>query len=184
MIQSGSAQRRRRWGASRLLGLVALASGACGGPQDHGTKGVTCFRDDDCKPGLICVAPEGAKKRVCSDDPTPLISNVDGPPIAETGGTPPAVGGAAGGGMTPGGTSAMAGRGGGGRGGMASGGDSAGTDTGGTDIGGTDTGGTDTGGTGGGASGSANGGGGSGGGGTGGGGTGGGGTDPVGGTTP
>jgi hypothetical protein len=181
LIQSRSTQLRGRWGTRRLLGLVALAaSGACGGPQDHGTKGVTCFRDDDCKPGLICVAPEGAKKRVCSDDPTPLISNVDGPPIAETGGTPPAVGGVAGGGMTPGGTSSMAGRGGGGRGGMATGGDSAGTDTGGTE-GGAETGGTDTGGTGGGSSGSANAGGGTGGG-NGGGGAGG--TDPVGGTTP
>ncbi len=172
MIHPRSAAQRGRSGSGRVLALLAIAvSGACGGPQDHGSKGVTCFRDDDCKPGLICVAPEGSAKRVCSDDPTPLISNVDGPPIAETGGTAPGVGGTAAGGVTVAGSSSMAGRGGGGRGGMATGGSNAGTDTGGTDTGGTDggadaggtdTGGTDSGGSGGGSTG-ANGGGGTGG---------------------
>lgn len=100
--------RRWRFRASCALLLV----GACGGPQDPGKLGATCFRDDDCKAGLICVAPTGETDRVCSDDPTPLISNVDGPPVIDTGGAA-AVGGApavAGGGMAPvAGTGAVAG---------------------------------------------------------------------------
>jgi hypothetical protein len=121
----------QRW----LLVSPLLVVAACGGPQALAEAGDTCFRDDECVAGLICVAPEeGSIERVCSSDPTPLISNVEGPPIMEM-----PMGGAAGmagsGGMAGavavagGGVGAMAG------GGAASAG-SAGTDSGGSGGGG------------------------------------------------
>jgi hypothetical protein len=70
----------RRW----LVVTPLLIGAACGGPQELGVAGATCFRDDECEPGLICVAPEeGDANRVCSNDPTPLISEVEGPPPVE-----------------------------------------------------------------------------------------------------
>ncbi|HKY35887.1 MAG TPA: hypothetical protein VJN18_08110 [Polyangiaceae bacterium] len=132
----------RRW----LLVAPLLLGAACGGPQELGSAGATCFRDDECEPGLICVAPVDSTSRVCSNDPTPLISKVDGPPPVEV-----PMGGAAGmaGAMTVagGGMGAMAGSAGGAgsaNGGSAgaagSGGSSAGSNSGGTGgSGGTDT---------------------------------------------
>jgi hypothetical protein len=70
----------KRWLAMAPL----LVGAACGGPQKLGGAGATCFRDDECEPGLICVAPEvDDPNRVCSNDPTPLISEVEGPPPVE-----------------------------------------------------------------------------------------------------
>ena len=64
----------------RYASAMVLAATACGGPQKLGEAGATCFRDDDCRPGLACVAPSAMdSKRVCSSDLTPLISMVDGP---------------------------------------------------------------------------------------------------------
>ena len=146
------------------LQLVALvvSSGAvsCGGPQKLGEAGTKCFRDDDCVAGLICVAPTtGDIHRVCSNDPTPIISMVEMPELA-TGGTAGTGGAAtAGAGAGAGGKAPTAGSSGSANGGMpasaGSGGSSvsgggnetAGTDTGGTASGGTEMGGTDTGGT-------------------------------------
>lgn len=66
----------------RFLSALALAAAACGGPQKLGATGVTCFRDDDCDAGLVCVAVKtGDSRRVCTNDPTALISMVEGPPI-------------------------------------------------------------------------------------------------------
>jgi len=74
----------------RTVGVAVLVAVACGGPQKLGGAGSTCFRDDDCAAGMICVAPTVDDiHRVCSSDPTPLISMVEGPP-------PTAVAGAAG----------------------------------------------------------------------------------------
>ena len=148
-----------RWRAT--LSLVALAV-SCGGPQELGGSGTKCFRDDDCKSGLICVAPTAADaRRVCSNDPTPIISMVEMPEIATGGSAGAATAGASAGGKaagggagaTSGGAPPSAGSGGnptsgssaGGSegGGSETGGTSAGTATGGSDSGGTDTGGTD-----------------------------------------
>ena len=120
--------------------LPLLFGAACGGPQALGDADAKCFRDDDCAPGLICVAPPmDSLNRVCSSDPTPLISNVDGPPVAMGGDA--AIAGSAGAAVAGGGVAPVAG---GGAGGTAPG---AGTDAGGTNTGGTQAGGTDTGGT-------------------------------------
>ena len=69
--------------------LLAIGVVACGGPQKAGKSGSVCFRDDDCVLGLVCVAPEGSTDRVCSDDVTGIISEVDA-------GVAPAAGGIAG----------------------------------------------------------------------------------------
>jgi len=129
----------QRW----LLVSPLLLVAACGGPQALGEADETCFRDDECVAGLICVAPEeGSIERVCSNDPTPIISNVEMPPVMEM-----PMGGAAGmagtGGMA--GDMAVAG---GGMGAVAGGG-AANAGSGGTDVGGTDTGGGGIGGNGG-----------------------------------
>lgn len=52
---------------------------ACGGNQEDGAAGSDCYRDADCKAGLVCVA-NAAGARVCSNDTTPLVSQVEGPP--------------------------------------------------------------------------------------------------------
>ncbi len=129
--------------------LPLLFGAACGGPQALGDAGAKCFRDDDCSPGLICVAPPmDGVNRVCSSDPTPLISNVARPPLAMGGDA--AMAGSAGAAVAGGGMAPVAG---GGAGGTATGGTDtggtamAGTDTGGTATAGTDTGGTDAGGS-------------------------------------
>lgn len=147
--------RASRSSAQRWLqaGPLLLAM-ACGGPQKLGAAGSSCFRDDECQPGLICVAPmEGDINRVCSDDPTPLISNVDGPPVVEPmGGSAGAAGAMAGGGMGAV-AGAMAGGGMGATAGSAGSGGSGGSPAGGTDSGGSagsaGTGGTDAAGSGG-----------------------------------
>jgi hypothetical protein len=70
-------------GALRLLGgavLVHVAVG-CAGKQSGGGPGEDCYRDEDCKVGLVCVptpAPNGP--RVCSNDVTGLASSVPAPP--------------------------------------------------------------------------------------------------------
>jgi hypothetical protein len=77
--------------------LPALAAIACGGPQDPGEEGETCYRDADCQLGLVCV-PSG-DSRVCSKNVSGLVSQVDRPPPPEDAGTtddagePPADGG-------------------------------------------------------------------------------------------
>jgi len=75
--------------AFRLARWISLATGpllalACGGPQEPGSAGTDCFRDDDCEPGLVCVAvdPDKPGERVCSDDVSSLVSTVPGP-VAE-----------------------------------------------------------------------------------------------------
>jgi hypothetical protein len=128
----------RRW----LPVLPLLLAAACGGPQDLGDAGSKCFRDDDCQAGLICVAPvTSPNSRVCGNDPSSLVSNVDGPPVAMGGDA--AMAGNAGAALAGGGMAPMAGRAGSGGGGTPS----AGTDSGGTDTAGSDTGGTGTAGT-------------------------------------
>ena len=124
------------------VALLVLAAG-CGGPQKLGDLGATCFRDDDCSAGLVCVAPKpDDSHRVCSNDTTPLISMVMGPDYggmgggalagAATGGGGAGAAGKAAGGAPSGGASGAAGNAsagktsGGGNGGAASGG-SAGT---------------------------------------------------------
>jgi hypothetical protein len=69
-----------------LAGLVAgFASVGCAGPQEPGAAGTTCYRDSDCKAGLICVA-NMAGSRVCSDDVSGLVGQVEGPPAPEDAG--------------------------------------------------------------------------------------------------
>jgi hypothetical protein len=148
------ARARTRW----LRAAVVLVAAGCGGPQKLGSAGATCFRDDDCEAGYICVAPTADDiHRVCSTDPTPLISMVMGPDYggmsmgggAGVGGAGAPAGGAAGtaSGGVPGGGSAGtasggAGSGGGGKastggqGGASNGGD-AGSTAAGTAAGGT-----------------------------------------------
>jgi len=59
---------------------------ACAGHQEPGGPGADCYRDSDCRAGLVCVAdPTGA--RACSDDVSGLVSNVDGPPPPADAGT-------------------------------------------------------------------------------------------------
>jgi len=43
--------------------------------------GEDCYRDEDCKIGLVCVAtPAPSGPRVCSNDVTSLASTVEAPP--------------------------------------------------------------------------------------------------------
>ncbi len=72
--------------AKRLGRLVPLVAGvllavACGGPQEPGSAGTDCFRDDDCEPGLVCASLDPAipGDRVCTDDVSGLVSTVPGP---------------------------------------------------------------------------------------------------------
>lgn len=62
-----------------VLCLTALGYAACGGPQEPGAAGDECYRDADCKAGLVCV-PDGSR-RSCSNDVSGLVSRVEGPPI-------------------------------------------------------------------------------------------------------
>lgn len=94
-------------GAVMRLGLaVPLIVAACGGPQEPGEEGTSCYRDADCAAGLVCVGPPS--ERVCSRDVSGLISQVEGPPpppdagmpmddaaapMDDAGGEPPADGG-------------------------------------------------------------------------------------------
>jgi hypothetical protein len=65
-----------------LLGFSTclLLGVGCGGKQEPGEAGDDCYRDADCKPGLIC-APVG-ESRQCSSDLTGLESTVETPPAA------------------------------------------------------------------------------------------------------
>ena len=63
------------------LGLLAFGYAACGGPQEPGSAGDECYRDADCKSGLVCV-PDGSR-RACSNDVSGLVSMVEGPPVVE-----------------------------------------------------------------------------------------------------
>jgi hypothetical protein len=81
--------------AKRLGRLVPLVAGflvavACGGPQEPGSAGTDCFRDDDCEPGLVCASldPAVPGDRVCTDDVSGLVSTVPGP-VADSGAPPP-----------------------------------------------------------------------------------------------
>jgi hypothetical protein len=65
------------------LGSVLLATLglACAGKQSGGEMGEDCYRDEDCKVGLVCVAsPPNSDDRKCSNDVTSLASSVEGPP--------------------------------------------------------------------------------------------------------
>jgi hypothetical protein len=70
--------------------LVGLIGGftlvGCAGPQEPGGAGATCYRDSDCQAGLVCVA-NMAGSRVCSDDVSDLVGQVEGPPAPEDAGT-------------------------------------------------------------------------------------------------
>jgi hypothetical protein len=84
-----------------LLGVfIALSCGtSCGGKQEPGELGDDCYRDADCKPGLVCV-PLG-EGRQCSNDVSGLASNVEGAPPMEAPEeapeeVPPSTGGTAG----------------------------------------------------------------------------------------
>src|SRR5262245_47257149 len=80
---------------------LALAALACGGPQEQGDQGATCFRDDECAFGLVCAAV-GNGERTCTSNVADLVSTyMPEMPAAE----PPAGGGAAAGGAANGGTS-------------------------------------------------------------------------------
>ncbi|HEX6766401.1 MAG TPA: hypothetical protein VF103_13005 [Polyangiaceae bacterium] len=66
---------RRVGGVALVLGVVCAA---CGGPQEPADAGEDCYRDADCKPGLVCLGQ--GNKRVCSRDVSGLISQVERPP--------------------------------------------------------------------------------------------------------
>ena len=74
------------WRAVWLL-ATSFAVGACAGKQDAAGAGQDCYRDQDCKSGLVCVA-NTAGNRVCSSDVNSLKSTVEGPPPAEDAGVP------------------------------------------------------------------------------------------------
>lgn len=70
----------RSYRSRQLLAVLlcpALVVGAilagCGGPQKGEGSGGECFRDADCKEGLVCVDGE------CSSDVDSLVSVVEGP---------------------------------------------------------------------------------------------------------
>jgi len=73
----------RRLGRVSPVGLVVLALlvPACAGKQSGGAMGEDCYRDEDCKVGLVCVpSPPGSTDRKCSNNVKSLASSVDGPP--------------------------------------------------------------------------------------------------------
>jgi hypothetical protein len=71
-----------------LVALVgSLAVLACAGHQEPGGAGTACYRDSDCKAGLVCVA-NTAGTRLCSDDVSGLVGSVEGPPPPEDAGMP------------------------------------------------------------------------------------------------
>jgi hypothetical protein len=74
-------------GALILALAAAFGALACAGHQEPGGAGTACYRDSDCKSGLICVA-NAAGSRVCSDDVSGLVGSVEGPPAPEDGGMP------------------------------------------------------------------------------------------------
>lgn len=72
--------------AARLVGwalfVAALGLFACGGPQEPAEEGEDCYRDSDCKVGLVCVPNPANQTRTCSKNISGLVSMVDGPPDA------------------------------------------------------------------------------------------------------
>lgn len=68
------------WVGMTLAGLVY---GACGGPHEPGGAGDECYRDADCKSGLVCVRAATGNQRHCSNDVSSLVGMVDGPPVVE-----------------------------------------------------------------------------------------------------
>jgi hypothetical protein len=70
---------RRAVGQVTGVLVACLAGFGCAGSKDPGGAGEDCYRDEDCKSGLVCVA-NANKVRVCSNDVTGLVSMVDAPP--------------------------------------------------------------------------------------------------------
>jgi hypothetical protein len=70
-----------------VLGATLVGLG-CAGSKEPGGPGEDCYRDEDCKSGLVCVANMN-KVRVCSNDVTSLVSMRPGPPAPEDAGAPP-----------------------------------------------------------------------------------------------
>jgi hypothetical protein len=73
--------------AAWVLGATLVGLG-CAGSKEPGGPGEDCYRDEDCKSGLVCVANMN-NVRVCSSDVTSLVSMRPGPPAPEDAGTPP-----------------------------------------------------------------------------------------------
>ncbi|HEV8548174.1 MAG TPA: hypothetical protein VGQ57_04080 [Polyangiaceae bacterium] len=62
--------------------LALAATFGCAGKQEPGGMGQDCYRDEDCKVGLVCVPDAAGKDRKCGNDVKGLASMVDGPPDA------------------------------------------------------------------------------------------------------
>jgi hypothetical protein len=77
------------------LVVSCAAAVACAGEKEPGGEGEDCYRDSDCRPGLVCVAEAAGGARRCSSDVSGLVSSVEGPPAPEDAGAPadPADGG-------------------------------------------------------------------------------------------
>jgi hypothetical protein len=73
--------------AAWVVGASLIALG-CAGSKEPGGPGEDCYRDEDCKSGLVCVANMSGV-RVCSNDVTSLVSMRPGPPAPEDAGAPP-----------------------------------------------------------------------------------------------
>jgi hypothetical protein len=71
-----------RWWLSLVVAVCA-----CGGEQEPAGEGADCYRDADCKPGLVCVPAGDARQ--CSSDTTGLESTVEAPPMPEPPTEPP-----------------------------------------------------------------------------------------------
>ncbi|HVR19067.1 MAG TPA: hypothetical protein VMS65_05210 [Polyangiaceae bacterium] len=80
-----------------FVAVGVVTAFACGGPQEPAEEGEDCYRDADCKLGLVCV-PQGSSRK-CSDEIGGLISQVPQPPpdagmpVDDAGGEPPVDGG-------------------------------------------------------------------------------------------
>jgi len=88
----------RGMGKLALATALVLAAVGCGGPQEQGDPGATCFRDDECAYGLVCAAV-GTGERTCTGDVAGLVSTYA--PEMQA-----AAGGAANGGTSAGGDNA------------------------------------------------------------------------------
>lgn len=76
-------------GAARRAGILGALFSllGCGGPQEPGAEGESCYRDADCAPGLACVG-DTSDGRKCSRDVSGLVSQVEGPPPPPDAGMP------------------------------------------------------------------------------------------------
>jgi hypothetical protein len=80
-----------------VLALGSIWAIACGGPQKQGEAGSVCFRADDCKDGLVCVATAAdPSKSTCTNDLSSIVSMVDGAPTEAAAPAADAAGGTAG----------------------------------------------------------------------------------------